>query len=185
MPRSSAAAATGPSTRARTLAGGCFTLVSGTSNTPFATVSLRPDGIWTTPRPSVTVVVRPLTRVTRSTSRICGRLSNGCRVAPVVWIAIDKPSSGTGGPPERKVEIGALVVISPCSIDPPAVRSDLQPWVRRGVIETTRHGNADALAGHLGAIDVEPPLHRINPALHQDAVEDERLLVRAGRRQHH
>ncbi len=126
MPRSSAAAATGPSTRARTLAGGFLTLVSGTSNTPFATVSLRPDGIWTTPRPSVTVVVRPLTRVTRSTSRICGRLSNGCRVAPVVWIAIDKPSSGTGGPPERKVEIGALVVISPCSIDPPAVRSMIQ-----------------------------------------------------------
>ncbi len=28
-------------------------------------------------------------------------------------------------------------------------------------------------------------LYRVDPALHQDAVEDERLLVRAGRRQHH
>ncbi len=44
----------------------------------------------------------------------------------MVWIAIDNPSSGTGGPPERKVEIGALVAISPCSINPPEVRSMIQ-----------------------------------------------------------
>ena len=141
----SAAASAVPSARKRVRAGEGFGWVSGTSNTPFVKVSLRPDARSTIALPTRTVAVRPWTRVTRSASRNAGSPSTTRKVFPLVTRSIDKPSSGSGGPPGSSVESGALVAISTRSTVPPLMRSTTQERSRGVMSAGHRRLNADTV----------------------------------------
>ena len=161
MASSSAAAGTGPSTRTCARAGGDLPCVSGTSNSPLVSVSCRPDGSVTPPRPSATVACRPRTRMTMSESRIGGRPSIRFTEVRFATTSIERPSSGTGGPPSLSADIGAFVAISRRSTFPPDIFSKTQartfgltncgqmrwnesPDISRAARPTTRRGSAVA-----------------------------------------
>ena len=66
-------------------------------------------------------------------------------VLPLVTRSIDSPSSGTGGPPGSKVEIGALVAITMRSTVPPVTRSTTQERSRGVTIAGHSRLNADTV----------------------------------------
>ena len=164
---SSATAATAPSTLSRARAGGDFGSVSGTSNTPLLTVSLRPDSSSTTPRPTLTTTLRPLIRVVRSASLIAGNPSTGRTVALTMSTSTDRPSSGIGGPPSFSVGIGALAASS-TRVDVAALDILEHPVAHLGgdehrpdaLGETTFHRRADHAAGQDAARRTRSPYGR-------------------------
>ena len=99
-------------------AGGAFGCVSGTSNRPLLTVSLRPPPRSTVPRPTVTTTLRPLMLVLRSASVIGGMPATGRITALRTVTSTDSPSCGMGGPSSFRFSIGELVAISIRSMSP-------------------------------------------------------------------
>src|SRR6478752_4976132 len=120
---SAAVAGMVPSMRNATRAETGFGWVSGTSNTPLATFSLRPVATSAVPRPILTTALRPTMRTVRSASRIAGKVGIGRTVVPLVSMSIERPSSGVGGPSCLKTSRGALPAMTARSTIPPEMCS--------------------------------------------------------------
>ncbi len=82
------------------------------------TLSLRPAETSTVPRPRLTSAVLPVTRTTRSASRIAGSDGIGRSVVPLVSNSTDRPSGGVGGPLALKSANGALPATTTRSTTP-------------------------------------------------------------------